>query len=902
MELHADLYHNKDAPIISDDAYDELFNRLIEMEQEYPELDTRDSPSQRVGARLSTHFKSVKHSIPMLSLEKASEHSRLKAWFATLKTRLEGHKKLPDSFRNSEGLIEPSLCCEPKLDGLAVSLLYVDGILVRAATRGDGNTGEDVTENINQIKNIPKKLEGDSIPTAVEIRGEVYMPISGFHQFNEEAAKSGSERIINPRNGAAGSLRQKDPSITAGRPLRFCAYSLGAISGFESEAESHDKVMQLISQWGCPVSDHRKVFTHINQCQTYLDELLDKRSQLDFEIDGAVIKIDSLQLQPLLGKTAHHPRWAIAFKYPSQEAFTHVTGVDFQVGRTGTVTPVARVHPVVVGGVTIANASLHNMDNIRSLGLQVGDTVRIHRAGDVIPQITQVVQRTEIEVPKACPACGAPTKRIEGEVALKCSAGPKCAEAMKQALGYFASKGAMDIDGLGPEVIRILYDLGLVKRFSDFYRLSSKDLLQIERFGEKRVENILQAIEDSKQTTFDRVLSGLGIQGIAGTTARDLTAKINGFDEIIQRIREPARRIEPDSGWFDLISTQVIGEYSDGVLYQGPFGGAKVSSKYRFLATPNDSSFLLGTPIPTKNWKQVSSEALWAIEVGLDLSTDDQSGYSETTYPSSSHDINVDSLLACCFPTGDKVLLRVLEKTVFAEERSMRLRVQHLCGISTNQTSEQEEKVVDLKEMGLRLVSIGKSSDHGSLFTSAEEGVVPTIDFELIDCSVWNPSITTDESRVIWRVDQLSSDVWVGPYIWSKPVVEPLGMAPANAKAMADYFSNIENVQEAKELVDLGVSWESRQADGPQPLQGETWVVTGTLKNKTRSEAEALLIRLGANIGSAVSKKTTCLLAGEKAGSKLVKAQDLGIKIINEDDFKELIGESSDQVSLTQSK
>jgi len=660
-ELHTQLnqanyqYYVLDDPQLPDAEYDRLFHRLKEIEQQHPELLTPDSPTQRVGAAPLTHFEQVTHEVPMLSLDNAFDEQDMRDF----------NRRIIDRLKQDDEVL---YACEPKLDGIAVSLLYEKGVLVRAATRGDGSVGENITQNIRTIPSIPLKLIGDNHPPVLEVRGEVYMPKQGFNAFNEKARANDEKLFVNPRNAAAGSLRQLDPKITASRPLEFCCYSLGRVDGGELPAK-HSEILHLFSQWGFKINAEMKVVKGVDGCLSYYQQLAEKRDSLSYEIDGIVFKVDDIAIQQALGFTGRAPRWAIAHKFPAQEQMTLLKDVEFQVGRTGAITPVARLEPVFVGGVTVSNATLHNMDEIKRLDVMVGDTVVVRRAGDVIPQIVNVVTNKRptnarlIEFPKLCPVCDSHIERVEGEAVARCSGGLVCAAQRKEAIKHFASRKAMDIDGLGDKLVEQLVDEGLIESFLDLYSLKLDEVANLERMAEKSAQNLLNAIESSKQTTLAKFIYALGIREVGVATAQNL---VNHF---------------------------------------------------------------------------------------LDL--------------------------------------RALVKADF-------------------------DALVEVDDVG--------------------------------------------------------------------PIV---------AEHILNFFTEPHNQKIIDGLLNIGITWpkvEKLSADD-QPLAGETYVVTGTLASMGRDQAKAYLQNLGAKVAGSVSAKTSALVAGEKAGSKLTKAQDLGISVLDESEFLTLLSQ-----------
>jgi DNA ligase (NAD+) len=638
-------YYVLDDPRVSDSEYDQLLRELQAIEAKYPDLVTSDSPTQRVGAPPLDAFAEVVHNVPMLSLNNAFNSQEV--------------EDFAKDFTNAK------FFAELKFDGLAVSLRYEDGLLVSAATRGDGYTGEDVTANAKTIKTIPLRLRGENYPSVLEVRGEVYMSKADFDKLNQKQAAKGEKIFANPRNAAAGSLRQLKSRVTAQRPLSFFSYAIGAVEGVELP-KSHNEILNLLQQWGLPISQDSQLITGIAGCLKYYEAILKRRENLAFEIDGVVYKINDLNVQQQLGYVSRAPRWALAHKFPAQEAITQINDIDIQVGRTGALTPVARLNPVAVGGVIVTNATLHNQDEMKRKDVRIGDTVVISRAGDVIPAVMRVIfekrpkQSQEFVFPKQCPVCGADVIRVAGEAVARCSGGLFCSAQRKQALKHFASRRAMDIEGLGDKLVEQLIDKDLVIKLVDIYRLTVEQLASLERMGKKSAQNIIAALEKSKSTTLARFIYAIGIREVGESTAKTLA--------------------------------------------------------------------------------------------------------------------------------------------------------QHFGTIETLMAANQQE--------------LQKIPDIG-------------------------------------------------------PIV---------AEHIVTFFRQDENINSIEELQKIGINW-SIEANTSinKSLSEEIFVLTGTLSQMTRTQAKAELEKLGAKVTNSVSKKTTCLVAGEKAGSKLTKAQALGIKIINEADLIDLL-------------
>ena len=539
LRHHEYLYHVMDTPEIPDAEYDRLMRELRELEAQHPELITPDSPTQRVGAAPLASFSQIRHEVPMLSLDNVFDEESFLAF----------NKRVQDRLKNSDDL---TYCCELKLDGLAVSILYENGLLVQAATRGDGTTGEDITSNVRTIRAIPLKLRGDNIPQRLEVRGEVFLPQAGFEKINEEARRTGGKVFANPRNAAAGSLRQLDPRSTAKRPLTFFCYGVGVLEGGELPA-SHSARLQQFKFWGLPVSERVKLCHTPEEVLTYYRKVEEDRPNLGFDIDGVVIKVDSLALQEQLGFVARAPRWAVAFKFPAQEQMTFVRDVEFQVGRTGAITPVARLEPVHVAGVLVSNATLHNADEIERLGLRIGDKVVIRRAGDVIPQVVNVVlserpeETREIVFPTHCPVCHSDVERVEGEVVTRCTGGLICGAQRKESLKHFVSRRALDVDGMGDKIIDQLVEKEYVHTPADLFQLTPGKLTGLDRMGPKSAQNIVDALDKSKETTFARFLYALGIREVGEATAAGLAAHFGTIEALEQASIDDLQKV-PDVG------------------------------------------------------------------------------------------------------------------------------------------------------------------------------------------------------------------------------------------------------------------------------------------------------------------------------------------------------------------
>ncbi len=527
LNKHNHSYYVLDQPTIPDSEYDRSMRRLQGIEQQHPELVSDDSPSQRVGGVALASFSQVSHAVPMLSLDNAFNKEELEAFDRRISDRL--------NYKDDQQI---DYVCEPKLDGVAVSLLYKEGLLVRGATRGDGKVGEDISANVRTIKSIPLKLSGVGIPELLEVRGEIYLPRGGFDKINALAIAKGDKPFVNPRNAAAGSLRQLDSKITASRPLEMCAYSVGQFQGGETP-DSHLNMLKALGGWGFKINGYVEAVQGIASCEAYYERMQERRDQLPYDIDGIVYKVNDLALQQRLGFVAKAPRWAIARKFPAQEEMTQLLDVEFQVGRTGALTPVARLAPVFVGGVTVSNATLHNGDEIARLGLCIGDTVIIRRAGDVIPKVAAVVldrrpaDAKPIVFPANCPVCQSPVRRVEGEAVARCSGGLFCGAQSKEAIKHFASRKAMDIDGLGDKLVELLVDQGLIYSPADLYELTADKIAGLERMGEKSAQNLIDSIAASRHTTLGKFLFALGIREVGEATGETLSRHFGSLERII---------------------------------------------------------------------------------------------------------------------------------------------------------------------------------------------------------------------------------------------------------------------------------------------------------------------------------------------------------------------------------
>ena len=762
IDAHNYRYYVLDEPSVPDAEYDRLFNALKTLEAEHPELVSPDSPTQRVGGAALAAFGQVRHEVPMLSLGNAFEEQDLIDFDRRAREGLD----LPAGDLFGDG-VELEYSCEPKLDGLAVSLLYENGQLVRGATRGDGSTGEDISTNVRTVRNIPLKLHGDGWPDVLEVRGEIYMPKAGFEALNARQLEAGSKPFANPRNAAAGSLRQLDSKITASRPLELCAYGVGRSAG--DLPGTHIGILEALKGWGLPISRELKLAKGVKECRDYFHAIGEKRDALPYEIDGVVFKVNSTAQQRELGFRAREPRWAIAHKFPAREEVTELLDVEFQVGRTGAITPVARLQPVQVAGVTVSNATLHNMDEVARLGVMIGDTVIVRRAGDVIPQILGVIpeRRPEharaVHVPEQCPVCGSAVERTqlikrskgresvtEGSI-YRCVGRLACQAQLKQAIIHFVSRRAMDIDGLGDKIVEQLVDAGLVRSPADLYCLNFEQVLALEGFAEVSSRNLLNAIDASRKPSLARFVFALGIPDVGEGTAKLLARALGSLDRISRAL--------PD------------------VLVYLPDIGLEVAHEiHSFFDDEHNQSVI----------EQLRSRGVQLQEEG---------------------DVHPD-FAACATLAG---LLGRLNIPFIAATGAQRL-----------------------------------ADRFGSL-----TGIIEADWLDL---------------RQVERLNEKA------------------------ARALRDYFDDPANAARARaiedQLKEFGMHWESeRKTVEGLPLAGQTWVLTGTLESMSRDDAKARLEALGAKVSGSVSAKTSVVVAGPGAGSKLAKANELGLEVDDEQAF-----------------
>ena len=738
-------YYVLDDPSVPDAEYDRAFRRLEELEAEHPDLVTSDLPTQRVGDRPLDAFDEVRHDVPMLSLGNAFDEQELRDFDQRVRERLD-----------VDGPV--AYVAEPKLDGLAVSLLYENGELVRGATRGDGETGEDITANVRTIRSVPLHLRGKNPPARMEVRGEVVMPHEGFARLNKRQQEADQKTFANPRNAAAGSLRQLDSRITAQRPLEFYAYSVAQLDG-EDWPDTHSGMLDRVRDWGLRVNKEVKVCKGLDAMLAFYEDIMARRVDLGYDIDGVVYKVDRLDWQRDLGFVSRAPRWAVAHKFPAQEEITVLNEVDWQVGRTGALTPVAKLEPVQVGGVTVSNATLHNIDEIRRLDIRVGDSVVIYRAGDVIPKVVRTVPERrpdnagEINLPTECPVCGSEILRADDGVVARCTGGLICGAQQREAIKHFASRRAMDIDGLGDKLVDALVDQGLIKTVADLYDLKAEDVAGLERMGEKSAANLIDALEASKKMPLSRFLFALGILQIGEETAKALAEAFGDLESIR---RAPL-----------LLFLQVP-----------DVGGEVARAIAAFFAEEHNEKVIDGL-----------------LAAGVEPQSN---GAPSRRF--------VDTLTLANFLSSAKTLGMPLSGV----------------GTKTLETLGRHYRHLD---------ALLKAVDDGEDDSGVKAGTLDKL------------------------AEGLKADQWRAKL--------------QDAQAYADALA------------------EKAPAGGAdqRPLEGQTWVLTGTLARLTRSEAKEHLEALGAKVSGSVSGKTARVVAGESAGSKLDKARSLDVDVIDEEEF-----------------
>ncbi len=752
---HDALYYQNDAPEIADAAYDELRKDLLALEARFPALVTIDSPSQRVGSAPADSFGKLRHAVPMLSLGNAFADDDVTEFVERVEKFL-GERRV-------------NFTAEPKIDGLSISIRYKAGKLVHAATRGDGAEGENVTANVKTIAAIPHALKGPDVPAVIDVRGEIYLSHADFAALNAAQAANGDKVFANPRNSAAGSLRQLDTTVTASRPLQFFAYTWGEVSKLPAPTQSG--VIEAYGRWGLPVNPRMRLCAGAADMLAFYREIGEARGQLGYDIDGVVYKVDDIALQERLGFVSRAPRWAIAHKFPAEQATTVLESIDIQVGRTGSLTPVAKLAPVTVGGVVVSNATLHNEDEIARKDIRLGDTVIVQRAGDVIPQVVRVLADKRAAdaqpymFPKRCPACGSPAVRerdaVSGEpdVVRRCTGGLICPAQAKERLKHFVSRNAFDIEGLGDERIELFYDDGRILRPADIFTLEARDARSLKRlkdqkgFGAKSVENLFASIEARRTISLQRVLFALGIRHVGETTSRDLAAAFLTFEAVRDTVQRalPAR---PGPAWLKI--TQIAG-------------------------------------------------------------------------------------------LGEKTAATAIDRL---NEKADKLRASSLF-----------DEPLDVRIAGLAIAPAKAAKTLASAFGGETEALIET-------------------ARRAHR--EKPGDAYL-------ELVATPGIGQVSADALLDVFAETHNARAIDDLVKLiTILPYVAPVKVASPITGKTVVFTGTLLRSGRNEAKAHAERLGAKVGSAVSKKTDYVIAGEDAGSKLDKARELGVAVLTEDEWLEL--------------
>lgn len=888
IEYHNYRYHALDDPEISDQEYDQLFDELLDLERRHPYLVTPNSPTQRVGATPIEAFQPVQHLQPMLSLEKSTSMDELKSWI-----------------QRNEDLLDREIrefICEPKIDGVAVTLHYERGELTRAATRGDGTTGEDVTANVKTIQSIPLRLLGASIPELVEIRGEIYIPLDKFAQFNERARKRLEPELRNPRNGAAGSLRQKDPKVTQSRPLSIYCHSIGH-SSEDLVLRTHSSALDRCQEWGCRINPRIEVFDRIEECQHYIDQIHADRESLNYLIDGVVVKVNTFQDQQDLGQLTRQPRWAIAYKYPSSEARTKVLAVDWQVGRTGALTPVARLEPVFVDGVTVSNATLHNVDEIHRLGLKIGAEVVLRRAGDVIPQVLRVISegQEEVVVPTKCPVCGCAASKDPDGVVIRCTERMLCSAQRKESIRHFASRGALDIESLGDNTVNFLVDLDVVKSPLDLYHLTSEDLATFERTGEPNAERITNAqkridkfayeqyvlslkiphLKKAKLTTFSNNFSSL--PKLACASEEEVSSVLGDIEQ--PQAKEICKSLQTtfkDCDDLNALQQQVVRRHQkDGLI--------RYLKELRFPLVPR---------ISVKNM----------VEKFHSLESVQQALPQELLSVCPMELVDAEEIL-------DKLKLESNPNKVDQKQKLARFLREKQVSVLNNQQSESlidsfstlnsmlsatESKVVELVGFDKRLASRFLACLKYNLATKERIGEENAIQL----AANIQKSKNTTFARFIFglgipEVGESTAQNLAARFhtldaflIATREELETVDdVGTVVSENIKSYFSNSRNRELVLALVAAGIHWPEEKPETSLPLSNQTWVITGTLSIR-RPEAAQKLKQLGAKVASSVSKKTDVVVAGEAAGSKLTKAKELGLRVLNSDEFDAFLQEN----------
>lgn len=828
ISRHNRLYHELDKREISDAAFDQLFAELRELERAYPKLVTPDSPTQAPGGRPSRAFSPVEHGVPMLSLENVFDPSEFQQFDERLARRLDQEA-------------EREYSAEPKIDGAALSLQYVQGKLVRAATRGNGQVGDDVTHTARTISAIPARLSGIGVPGRVEVRGEVFMPLSGFNAYNERARQEGEKRLVNPRNAAAGALRQKDPKLAAQRPLAFFAYGIGRVEHSLIPAR-HSELLRKLASWGFKVCPGAECVTGVEGCARYYDQIIARRGDLDYALDGVVYKLDRFDQRDRAGASSHAPRWAVARKFPAEEKRTTVVAIDCQVGRTGALTPVARLKTVFVGGAEVSNTTLHNYGELLRKDVRVGDTVVVRRAGDVIPEIARSLPEFRKgdppvpSLPERCPECDAPVVPPGDEAVMRCSAGLTCPAQRSGAILHFASKNAMDIEGLGDELLDALMKKELVNGVEDLFDLTQQqvaELVFVTPVGESRAGRILKNIEVSKAPSLKDLLYSLGIEKLGQKAATALASRFGSLDSFLGASTE---ELQETSG----VGSRLAQGISDFLKQEQ---NREIIADLREISTDNQSTageapasgieFAHAAQLRTTLKRLVSSETMNIPKFGDKMV-----------------DLLIDNGLVC----------RVMDLFHLKREQVAALTIERSVGDKIAEKLLNEIRQKKNTSLARFLFALG-IRDVGQVTADTLAHHFGSLD-ALRDA---------DE-------DQLREVSDVGEIV---------------ARRLREFFSREENLRVVDALSKHGVRWVENEVaplSATRPLDGKTLVLTGTLDGITRDEAAQRIRAAGGRLTGSVSKKTDYLVAGVNPGSKLTKAQSLGVEVLDQAQLLALMG------------
>ncbi len=881
IEYHNYRYHALDDPEISDQEYDQLFDELLDIEKRHPHLVTPNSPTQRVGATPSEAFQPVHHLQPMLSLDKSTSMDELKSWI-----------------QRNEALLDREireLICEPKVDGVAVTLHYERGELIRAATRGDGTTGEDVTANVKTIQSVPLRLLGSSIPELVEIRGEIYIPLDKFAQFNEKARQRSEPELRNPRNGAAGSLRQKDPKVTRGRPLSIYCHSIGHGSE-DLVLRTHSSALEHCQEWGCRINPRIEVFDRIDECQRYIDQINSDRASLNYLIDGVVVKINDFQDQRDLGQLTRQPRWAIAYKYPSSEARTKVQAVHWQVGRTGALTPVARLEPVFVDGVTVSNATLHNIDEIHRLGLKIGAEVVLRRAGDVIPQILRVISegQQEVAVPTECPVCGSVASKDPDGVVIRCTERMLCSAQRKESVRHFASRDALDIEGLGDNTVDFLVDLDVVKSPLDLYCLTSDELASFERIGEPNLERITNARTRIDKLAYEQYVLSLNIPNLKKAKLVTFCNKFSNLPKLAraseEEVMEVLTGIEQHAAkeiCTFLLTT--FKDYDDLKALHGreverhqTEGLISYLRKLKYPLVPR--SFvkdIVNQYHNLESLQQATPQELLGV-CPLELSDAEEILNKLKHDEKSNKSVQKQSLGRFLREKHISVLNKSQAESVVRVFSTLNsLLTASVCSVVELDGFDKSLATRFLESLKYNIGKKERIGEENAILLAANIQKSKNTTFARFIFGLGIPEVGESTAQNL-AARFRTLDVLINATSEELETVDDVGSVVS--ENICNFFANSKNRELVFALVDAGVSWPVEEEESNSPLSGQTWVITGTLSIR-RPEAAQILKQLGAKVASSVSKKTDVVVAGEAAGSKLTKALELGLKVLNSEEF-----------------